>query len=252
MIVRLLLLVALPVLAWYAAKSVSQRYSLNAKQNRYLFALTAALLLVVLLIMLGRLPVHWILAPLGAAGAFLLRMLPAALRLLPLWQMFGGRLSPGVAGGSRRTSTLRTEYFEMELVHGSGELDGNILQGAFSGRRLSSLSLEELRRLHGECRGDADSRQVLEAYLDRCHADWRDGAAPGGSSANDGAEVTMNRQLALEILGLEEGAGRADVIEAHRKLMRKFHPDRGGSDYFSKKINAAKELLLDDESANSP
>ena len=247
MIVRLLLLIVLPILAWYAAKSISQRYSLNAKQNRNLFLLMAALLLVVLLIMLGRLPAQWILAPLGAAGAFLLRLLPTALRFLPLWQMFGSRLSPGTAG-QRQTSTLRTEYFEMELVHGSGDLDGNILQGAFAGRKLSSLSLEELRQLHGECRGDADSRQVLEAYLDRGHADWRTGAEPHGGDAEGAAEITMNRQLALEILGLEEGADRDAIIQAHRKLMQKFHPDRGGSDYFSKKINAAKDLLLETES----
>ena len=247
MIVRLLLLIALPILAWYTAKSISQRYSLNAKQNRNLFILTAALLLVVLLIMLGRLPVQWILAPLGAAGAFMLRLLPAALRLLPIWQMLGSRLSPGTAG-QRQTSTLRTDYFEMELVHGSGDLDGNILRGTFSGRKLSSLSLEELRQLHGECRNDTDSCQVLEAYLDRGHADWRTGAERGEGAADGAAEVTMNRQLALEILGLEEGAARAEIIKAHRKLMRKFHPDRGGSDYFSKKINAAKDLLLNDDS----
>ena len=248
MIVRLLLLIALPILAWYTAKSISQRYSLNAKQNRNLFIVTAALLLVVLLIMLGRLPVQWILAPLGAAGAFLLRLLPAAFRLLPLWQMLGSRLSPGMTG-QRQTSTLRTEYLEMELVHGSGDLDGNILQGAFSGRRLSSLTLDELRQLHGECRGDADSCQVLEAYLDRGHADWRTGAEHGEGAAYDGVEISMNRQLALEILGLEEGAAREEIIKAHRKLMQKFHPDRGGSDYFSKKLNAAKDLLLENESA---
>lgn len=250
MIVRLLLLIALPILAWYTAKSISQRYSLNARQNRNLFILTAALLLVVLLIMLGRLPVQWILAPLGAAGAFLLRMLPAALRFLPLWQMLGSRLSPGTAG-QRQSSTLRTEYFEMELVHGSGDLDGNILQGSFSGRKLSSLSLEELRQLHGECRADADSCQVLEAYLDRSHADWRTGAEQHEGASEGAAEITMNHQLALEILGLEEGAGRAEIIKAHRKLMQKFHPDRGGSDYFSKKINAAKDLLLETESTNN-
>ena len=246
MILRLLLLIALPILAWYTAKSLSRRYSLNAKQNRNLFLVTAALLLVVLLIVLGRLPGQWILAPLGAAGAFLLRLLPAAFRFLPLWRMLGARLSPGTTG-QRQTSTLRTEYFEMELVHDSGDLDGNILQGAFAGRKLSDLGLAELRQLHGECGGDADSRQVLEAYLDRGHGDWRGGAEHNAEQHEGAAEITMNRQLALEILGLEAGAGRDEIIRAHRQLMRKFHPDRGGSDYFSKKINAAKELLLDGE-----
>lgn len=248
MIVRLLLLIVLPVLAWYTAKSISQRYSFNARQNRYLFMVVSALLLVVVLIMLGRLPVQWILAPLGAAGAFLLRLLPAALRFMPIWQMFGSRLSPG-NNRQRQASTLRTEYLEMELVHGSGDLDGNILLGQFAGRKLSSLVIEELLQLHSECRGDADSRQVLEAYLDRMHTDWRAGSEQGEGPADSTAEMTMTRQLALEMLGLEEGASRDDITRAHRKLMQKFHPDRGGSDYFSKKINAAKDLLLDSGSA---
>ncbi len=252
MIVRLLLLIVLPILAWYSVKSISQKYSLTARQNRYLFLTTAALLLIVLLIMLGRLPVQWLLAPLGAAGAFLLRMLPAALRLLPFWQMLGSRISTASASASQnQTSTLRTEYLEMALVHGSGELDGNILRGEFAGRRLSSLGREELLRLHAECRADADSRQVLEAYLERSHSGWRNDAHQGEESPDDGAanaEITMNRQLAFEILGLNEGASREDIIRVHRKLMQKFHPDRGGSDYFSKKINAAKDLLLNSES----
>ncbi len=251
MIVRLLFLLIAPVLAWYLVKSISQRYSLSAKQNRYLFIATAALLLVAVLIVLGRLPAQWILAPLGAIGAFALRLLPAALRFLPIWQMLGSRISTASASASQQqSSTLRTKYLEMELVHGSGELDGNILRGEFAGRRLGSLNREELLRLHAECRGDADSRQVLEAYLDRVHADWRASGEPGGSQDGGGAdtdgEINMNRQLALEILGLAEGASRDDIIKAHRKLMQKFHPDRGGSDYFSKKINAAKDLLLDD------
>jgi len=252
MIVRLLFLIIAPVLAWYLVKSISQRYSFSARQNRYLFIATAALLLVAVLIVLGRLPAQWILAPLGAIGAFLLRLLPAALRFLPIWQMLGSRISTASASASQQqTSTLRTEYLEMELVHGSGELDGNILRGEFAGRRLGGLNREELLRLHTECSGDADSRQVLEAYLDRLHADWRTGAEHGENQDGNGAgsaggEISMNRQLALEILGLAEGASRDEIIKAHRKLMQKFHPDRGGSDYFSKKINAAKDLLLDD------
>jgi DnaJ-class molecular chaperone len=55
----------------------------------------------------------------------------------------------------------------------------------------------------------------------------------------------MSRQLALEILGLTDAASEADIIHAHREMMRRLHPDRGGSDYLAKKINAAKDHLID-------
>lgn len=54
----------------------------------------------------------------------------------------------------------------------------------------------------------------------------------------------MTRAQAYEILGLKPGASREDIITAHKRMMQKMHPDRGGSDYLAAEINQAKDILL--------
>lgn len=49
---------------------------------------------------------------------------------------------------------------------------------------------------------------------------------------------------ALQIFGLENVKTEEEVIQRHRELMQKNHPDRGGSDYLASQINEAKEVLL--------
>ncbi|MEW5009915.1 MAG: DnaJ domain-containing protein [Cycloclasticus sp.] len=58
--------------------------------------------------------------------------------------------------------------------------------------------------------------------------------------------TAMNRQQALDILNLKSQASKQDIISAHKRLMQKLHPDKGGSEHLAKQINQAKELLLKD------
>ena len=110
MILRLLLLLALPVMAYYMVMSVSQRFKLTPRQNRIMLFITVAFLVIGALVVMGRLPVQFILAPIGAAATFMLRMLPTLLRLLPMWQMFKSRVASARPRDSGQSSTIRTEF----------------------------------------------------------------------------------------------------------------------------------------------
>ena len=146
-------------------------------------------------------------------------------------------------------STIRTMWLLMELQHANGEMNGEILVGEFQGKQLSDLSLIDLLSLRKECQQDAESFQVLDAYLDRLHPQWRDedSSGTGEYQINPDFEIEaeLTIELALEILGLNSEASQKDIIKAHRHLMQKLHPDRGGTDYLAKKINAAKSTLLE-------
>ena len=54
----------------------------------------------------------------------------------------------------------------------------------------------------------------------------------------------MNTQEALNILNLKPHATKQDIISAHKRLMQKNHPDKGGSEHIASQINQAKEWLL--------
>jgi len=82
---------------------------------------------------------------------------------------------------------------------------------------------------------------VLLRFMREMPAEERSEAEPDRPASRSGV---MTEAEALEILGLEPGCSRQSVQDAHRRLIQKMHPDRGGSDYLAAKINQARDILL--------
>ena len=200
---------------------------------------------------------RWVLAILGlVAGGFLIwggrqalaiLALPLLLPVLMNWRAIRARIRAAQGPSPGQASEVETRFLCMTLDHDSGVMTGRVMEGRFQGRALEDLDLEDLIALWAECRAeDAQSAAVLEAYLDRTQGEaWREAAAKGGAGPRSPSGAgTMSREEAYEILGLEPGAGREAIHDAHRRLMQKVHPDHGGSNYLAAKINQAKALLL--------
>ena len=163
------------------------------------------------------------------------------------WAMFGRK--PAGAGADRaggRGSTVRSAALEMTLDHDTGIIIGHVLAGSFEGQDLDGLTEADLVSLWEEIRNDRESRDLLEAYLDGRRADWREAfdtdTTSGEGRASDSGPMTQEE--AYEVLGLSAGASDAEIIAAHRSLMKRVHPDQGGSTFLATKINAAKAVLL--------
>ncbi|WP_290699810.1 DnaJ domain-containing protein [Amphritea sp.] len=180
---------------------------------------------------------HWV-------GALVALLLPFARRLLPLLP-FAGKIFRHYQANKQtngNNSEVNSRILKMNLDHDTGSLDGAILEGPLQGRQLDSLSESEFIELLNFCRQkDPQSARLLETYLDKRFGDsWR-----GDDKTGTESELS-EKDRAYQILGLNPDATKQEIIEAHRRLMQKLHPDRGGSDYLAAEINQAKDLLLKD------
>jgi len=194
-----------------------------------------------LLVATGRL--HWLSAVVAGLVAVAGKAF-SLLRYLPILRSIRSAL--GLKNTAQeRFSRLESRYFKMALNPQSGEMDGLVLEGEFQGRKLSDLDSNELQQLWHECQQqDHESALLLAAYLSRYYKKGHFHTQDFAGQSEGGASDAMSRAQALDILGLTDPVEEKEVIQAHRRLMQKFHPDRGGSNYLAVKINAAKEFLL--------
>jgi hypothetical protein len=109
MILRLIALLILPLASYYLAQALSSRFNFTGRQKIFVFVSLSAVLLTGVLIALGRLPIQFILAPIGVAATFMVRFLPTLIRFLPIWQMFRNRKTQSIPNSSD-SSKLRTRF----------------------------------------------------------------------------------------------------------------------------------------------
>ena len=179
--------------------------------------------------------------PLGIFGAGLLGWLPFG----PSgFSSIGGMFGAGAKRTAGQTSKVRSQFLDMTLDHDSGALSGQIVAGPYAGHDLGEFDLSQLTAMISGF--DAESVALFESYLDRRFPAWRQdaqGDAAGGQSrAASGGKMTDEE--AYQILGLQPGASRDEIGRAHRALMKKLHPDQGGSTYLAARVNQAKDTLL--------
>lgn len=250
-ILLILAVVAIPLLRWFTRTPPEQ----VARVLRWTVVIGLVGMFLVLAVT-GRL--HWLFALIASLMSALApvgrRALPWLLRFFPLLRVLGARYRTARAARGPtpgHTSEVRSRFLRMVLDHDTGEMDGEVLEGRFTGRYLRELDLDDLAALFDACRAqDEDSAALLEAYLERVHGDtWRERYQTQDEASEARAEGTggpMSRDEAYAILGLQSGASAEEIVSAHRRLMQKLHPDRGGSTYLAAKINQAKDLLLAD------
>ncbi len=227
--ILLILIGAVFAVRWY-------QNQLEKKQppDKFKLALYVAGAILLLALVTGRL--NPLIAIIAAA-------IPALQRLTHAKKLFDDFRS-GSNSQQGNTSKIATGMLEMQIDHHSGELSGTVLSGPHAGSQLINLELSQLLVLMSECQSLEDqSAAWLAAYLDRRFGvGWR--SQEHSRYPMDSNSGPMSETQAREILGLNNQASREDVISAHKKLIQKLHPDRGGSNYLATQVNQARDLLL--------
>ena len=219
---------------------------LSNQPPRVYWQLTATLLAIGLLLMVAMGRAHWIMAIFAGILPFI-RSIISLLGAIPLLKRALAGIDSSQStqdSNSAQTSTVQSKYIRMTLEHDSGDIDGEVLEGSFKGRMLKQLNLDNLLQLLRECQDDEESVALLQTYLDREYGDEWQQQAGAQQQQTPSESGNMSYQEALQILGLSSDPSKEQIIETHRRLIQKLHPDRGGSAYLAAKINLAKDTLL--------
>ncbi|ARU58507.1 DnaJ-class molecular chaperone [Oleiphilus messinensis] len=223
------------------------------KQLMFKWGVGALISLLVLLTVTGRL--HILAAIFTGLLPFARRILPfvsLAFRHIPGLRNWANGL-PGKFGSAPQQHQLVTPLLCMNRDVLTQKLSGVVVAGLFKGKDIDTLSVTELLELLDQAHAsDEDSVTCVESFLDqKVGGIWRQHYQRGnysGASNNQSQSPSqdgMSVREAYDILGLRPGATDKEITTAHRRLMQKCHPDRGGTDYLAARLNLARKILME-------
>lgn len=196
-----------------------------------------------------------LLALLVLARGFVVMGIP--LLMVAYWLIKDERLLPKIGGRAQQRSdvtdrpgvpTIKGRFVTLYLDALSGKITGLVARGPLVGSPLIGLSQDKLHQLRGHYqKSDKESYALLEAFIDQAFPTWRHSEGMGDKSdASSGASwaSSVSKREAAQVLGLPFSASEGEIKQAHRQLMKKFHPDQGGAEILAAKINMAKDRLL--------
>jgi membrane protein implicated in regulation of membrane protease activity len=222
----------LSIAALIAMASIAAKGGRRARATLGVIAIVVAILL-----LMAR-------APLGAVAAAIIAVL-AIVGVVTAARPRKRRRRRGYARSRSTGSTVRTAVIEMTMAEDGG-IEGRVLNGAFAGRTLESMTVAEILDLALQVpETDRRTLTLLTTYLDRMRPGWSsdDKKQPEEDAAPPVGNGSMTRDQAYEVLGLSPGATDDEIEAAYRRLIRRVHPDAGGSTALAAQINAAKVKL---------
>jgi len=234
---KLVILLAILAGFWYWWSY--QKRLPDAKRRGFLWksGFWTVLAVSVYLVLTGRM--HWLGAGLAALIPLFKTLFTLGMRALPLVQILSRfKTAP---------SQFRTQSLVVTINFATRQIDGEILAGEFTGKQLSELAAEQLHELANSFKSvDRESYVLLQAYLLRSGSNNHQSSNSYQSSDNyqPNSFSELSSDEAYEVLGLQSNASKEEVIKAHKRLIQRLHPDRGGSDYLAAKINSAKDKLI--------
>ncbi len=144
-----------------------------------------------------------------------------------------------------KNAVFKTEFLHLQLNIKTGQISGTIVSGPHQGSSLESLTSEELKTLEKHYKNlDKTSYYLIRVIRQRGGHQYKESDQHQKNQSSGLFQANPSTNEAQQILGLSNNPDKQQIIKAHRSLIQKLHPDRGGNDYLASRVNLAKDVLL--------